>query len=239
MYANVYVLLVAIVRPTWAALSDHTYATCAMKAFCIQRIWLGTRRNTSPKHQTKIPFTASSLVATTSKASLVVITSSDITKSNTRPKARRVGRTRFRPAFRRSHGSRDCRSDWVHPGTDRSPHASSSPLCIHASAQRRTPPPAPNLRVLWPFAPGHFYCLCSPDDTKAISLLIPYQQIPRLENGVSFFIRILHRNRFEACITNRWLFFLICFFLECLSFSFYNIPDVAPSQVARRMVCAA
>jgi hypothetical protein len=119
------------------------------------------------------------------------------------------------------------------------PDASSPPLCIHASAQRRTPPLAPNLRVLWSLAPDHFYCLCSPDDMKPTSLLIPYQQIPRLENGVPFLIHIPHRNRFEACITNRWLFLFMYFFLECLPFSFYNIPDVAPSQVARHMVCAA
>jgi hypothetical protein len=220
VYANVFVLLVAIVRPTWAALSDHTYATCAMKAFCIQRIWLDTRRSTSPNHQTKIRFTASSLVATISKASLVMITSYDITKSNTWPRACRKGRTTVRTACRRLHGSEAIVT--VKCGQAPTSSLSIEPqvvpcTCIRTHAQSIS---SPYLSVLWLLALDRVYCSCSPDDTIPTSLLIPYQQISRWKRRLFSFSSLFpHRDRSEARITICWSFF--GFFSLCSGFQFF------------------
>jgi hypothetical protein len=206
MYANVFVLLVAIVRPTWAALSDHTYATFAMKAFCIQRIWLDTRRSTSPSHQTRIRFTASSLVATTSKASPVVITSYDTTKSSIRPRACRVGRTTVTTVYRRFYGSEGivtikCNLAPTFPLLT-GPQASSRPSHALASTYMRTASLPPYLGVLWLLVPDRVYFSCSPDDTIPTLLLIPYQQIPRWKRRLfSFPFSFPYRDRSKACIT--------------------------------------
>jgi hypothetical protein len=78
-------LLVAIVRPTWAALSDHTSVISARKAFCTPRTSRDTRRSTLHSNQRRIRFTVKSVVAITSRGFLVATICSGISASNIPP----------------------------------------------------------------------------------------------------------------------------------------------------------
>lgn len=77
-------LIVAIVRPTWAVLSDLTNVISAMKASCTQRTLCGTKRNTSRSRQPRTRSTAKSVVATISRDSPVATTFCGTSESSIR-----------------------------------------------------------------------------------------------------------------------------------------------------------